>query len=206
MEEEKQEWLLQLAMNERKAEKLRKLYAQRNVSLLYDLGAGPKRRQRRDIYAMPLVELKEWNSTLEGQYALVLDYAMRMSNSEHFAIGLRRFWQGNLVLQPIFIGIFVVSLAASRVADAFAPGLSDLLAFPAGLVMTMELFMVMSIFFINDWNTTGKRGARAELDQKRRTACAELTPWLESPWYNWGDRVPRQSRCDPQVRNRKQAT
>lgn len=187
VEEERQEWLLQLATHDRDAEKLRKLYAQQNVSLLYRLGAGPKRRQRKDMYAMPLVELNEWNSMLEGQYALTLDYAMRMSNWEHFVIGLKHFWQANLVLQPICIGILVASLGASLVADAFAPGLSGLAGFPAVLVGLLEVSMVMGLFLINDWNSTGKAGARAELQKKQTTARVELAPWLESPWYSRGD-------------------
>lgn len=179
-EEERRIWQAELLKHASDPEKLRKLYAQQNVHLLYRLGAGPNRRRRKDIRAMPLEELREWNSALARQYTLTLEYAMRMSNSEHLAIGLKHFWQANLVLQPICIGILVVSLGASSIADAFAPGLSGLLAFPASLVGLLELGMVMNLFFINDWNRTGKAGARAELDKKQRTASRELAGWLDS--------------------------
>jgi hypothetical protein len=176
VEEERQAWLLQLLKHDRDPEKLCKLYAWQNVHLLNKLCAGPRRRQRREIRAMPLEKLREWNSALERQYALTLEYAMRMSNSEHFAIGLRHFLQANIVIQSICIPI----LALSFVSYEFAPGVYQVLQFPCILAALLEMGMLLQLFTINDWNRTGRAGARAELEKKQRTASRELAGWLDS--------------------------
>lgn len=169
-EEERREWQARLQKHDSNPEKLRKLYAQQNQHLLYRLGAGPNRRQRQDIRAMSLEELRTWNSALERQYALTLGYAMRMSNGEHFAIGLKHFLQANIVIQSICVPV----LALSFVSYEFAPGLYQVLQFPGILAGVLEIGMLMYLFTISDWNRTGKGGARAELDKKQRTASREL--------------------------------
>lgn len=175
VEEERSIWLAKLLKHESNAEKLRKVYAEQNLHLLYRLG-GAARRQRKDMRAMPLEKLREWNSTLERQYALTLAYAMRMSNGEHFTIGLKHFFQANIVIQSICIPI----LALSFVSYEFAPGLYQVLQFPGTLAALLEMGMLMHLFTINDWNRTGEAGARVELDKKQRTASRELAGWLDS--------------------------
>lgn len=176
-------WLVELMKYKSDDERLRKLHAQRNVSLLYRLGARPNRRQRIDIRAMPLEELREWNGALETQYALTLDYAMRMSDWEHFVIGLRHFLRANIVIQSICIPI----LAMVGVSYELAPGLYQLLQYPGMLVGVLEIGTLVQLLTINDWNRTGKAGARVELDKKQETARIELAPALESPLYIRGD-------------------
>ncbi|MBN1460505.1 MAG: hypothetical protein JXA57_13305 [Armatimonadetes bacterium] len=181
VEEEMNAWLAQLLKHDSNPEKLRKLYAQRNESLLYRLGAGPKTRQRQDIRTMPLEAMREWNSALERQYALTLEYAMRMSNWEHFVINLRHLLQANIVIQSICIPI----LAASLVSSAYAPGLFRVLQYPAGLALFFEFGVLMSLFMTSDWNRTGKAGASVELTKKQETARIELAGRLESPWRQY---------------------
>jgi len=182
VEEERSIWLAKLLKHESNAEKLRKVYAEQNVHLLYRLG-GAARRQRRDMRAMPLEELRGWNSVLERQYALTLEYAMRMSNREHFAIGLKHFLQANIVIQSICIPI----LALSFVSYELAPGLYQVLQFPGILAALLEMGMLMQLFTINGWNGTGKAGARVELDKKQRTASRELAGWLDAQFSISGD-------------------